>query len=76
VKTYAFIGPFLPFFSEGKIDELADHLKEVYVDRVLVDRLNIKAGNWQTIRETLNRYYPELLLKSKMRYSRVLIIAE
>lgn len=65
VKTYVFIGPFLPYISEETINELANQIKEVGVDRVLIDRLNIKAGNWQTIQETLSMYYPELLLKFK-----------
>jgi len=61
IRTYAFIGPLLPFISEETIDELAAQLKEISVDRVLVDRLNIKGGNWQSIQETLRRHYPELI---------------
>lgn len=61
VRTYAFLGPLLPFISEETVDELADQLREVHVDRILVDRLNIKGGNWKTIEDALRRHYPELL---------------
>ena len=61
IKTYAFIGPFLPIISEETTDELINQLKEVGIDRVLVDKFNIKAGNSQMIRETLNQYYPKLV---------------
>jgi len=61
VRTYAFLGPLLPFISEETLDGLAGQLREVRVDRVLVDRLNLKGGNWQAIEATLKRHYPELL---------------
>ena len=31
------------------------------MNRVLVDRLNIKAGNWGSIKGTLERHYPDQL---------------
>ncbi len=63
IRTYAFVGPFLPLISEKTIEDLANRLKELYISRVLIDRLNIKAGNWQTIIEAVKRYYPELIPK-------------
>ncbi len=60
VRTYAFLGPLLPLLSET-IEELASQLREVGVGRVMVDRLNIKGGNWKTIAETVAQHYPELL---------------
>jgi len=63
LRTYAFIGPVLPFLAEEGMESLIRSLSEVGVGRVLVDRLNIKYGNWRIIRATLERYYPELLPK-------------
>jgi DNA repair photolyase len=65
VKTYAFIGPFLPFLSEETIEALVDQLEEVHVDRVLIDRLNIRSSNWSSINEVLVKYYPDLILEFK-----------
>lgn len=64
VPTYAFIGPLLPYVSEQGLDELLNQLAGS-VGRVLVDRLNIKAGNWRNIEETVERNYSELLPKIK-----------
>jgi hypothetical protein len=51
----------LPLLSEETFGELVDQLKDAGVRRVLVDRLNIKGGNWGTIEETVRRHYPGLL---------------
>jgi DNA repair photolyase len=61
LKTYAFIGPILPFFTEETFGELVHQLKEVGVGRVLVDRLNIKYGNWEAIKAVLEKHHPDLL---------------
>ncbi|MFQ6074774.1 MAG: radical SAM protein [Candidatus Bathyarchaeia archaeon] len=61
IRTYAFLGPILPFLTEETLDELLQRLGAIGVERVLVDRLNIKWGNWPPIREALKRHYPELL---------------
>ena len=60
IPTYAFLGPLLPFVSEEGFDDLLNRLAES-VGRVLVDRLNIKAGNWRNIEATLEKHYPETL---------------
>lgn len=60
VPTYAFLGPLLPFLSENGLDELLNQLADC-VNRVLIDRLNIKAGNWLPIRRTLERYSPQII---------------
>lgn len=61
VPTYAFLGPILPILSEASFESLVERLGEVGVGRVLVDRLNIKAGNWATIRNVLEQRYGSLL---------------
>lgn len=61
VETYAFIGPFLPYLTEESFDELIKELLDVKVSRVMVDKLNIKAGNWKGVKEALRLYNPELI---------------
>ena len=63
VETYAFLGPMLPYLSESRLDELLDRLLEAGVNRVMVDRLNLKAGNWPPIRKVLSQNFPYLLPK-------------
>jgi len=67
----------LPIISETKIELLLNSLLD-RVDRVLVDRLNIKAGNWKKIKNALQDNYPEVLdnfqlasRKESMYYSRL-----
>lgn len=64
VPTFAFLGPLLPFLSEVGFDELLNNIASK-VGRVIVDRLNIKAGNWKSIEETLEEFYPELVTEFK-----------
>ncbi len=60
IPTYAFLGPLLPYLSEESVEALVDGLADK-VSRVIVDRLNIKAGNWRSIEAALLDNYPELL---------------
>ncbi len=60
IPTYAFLGPLLPYLSEEGVESLVDGLADT-VSRVIVDRLNIKAGNWRSIETALGDNYPELL---------------
>ena len=64
IPTYAFLGPLLPFISDEEIENLLNNLADK-VSRVIVDRLNIKAGNWKSIEETLFVNYPEILPRFK-----------
>ena len=59
VETYAFLGPLLPYISEEGIEELLDELAEK-AGRIIIDRLNIKAGNFKPIRHALSAHYPDL----------------
>ena len=63
IETYAFIGPILPYTTEESLEELIARLAKIPVKRILVDRLNIKAGNWRTIKGTILEHYPYLLPK-------------
>ncbi len=64
VPTYAFLGPLLPFLSEPQLEELLNILADK-VGRVIVDRLNIKAGNWKPIENTVLKLRPEILPEFK-----------
>jgi DNA repair photolyase len=64
IPTFAFLGPLLPYITEEKLEDLLNNLADK-VSRVIVDRLNIKAGNWKSIEGTLVAYYPEVLLEFK-----------
>ena len=63
LMTYAFIGPLLPILVEETFVKLIHKLKEVGVNKVLVDRLNIKYGNWEIIKAVLEKNYPDLIPK-------------
>lgn len=60
IPTYAFLGPLLPFISENDLENLLNNLADK-INRVIVDRLNIKAGNWGSIEKTVVENYPEIL---------------
>ena len=61
IQTYAMLGPFLPFISERDLEELIRILSRIKIDYLLVDRLNLKAGNWKSIKEAIASYNPQLL---------------
>jgi len=63
IPTYAFVGPMLPYLTEETLDSLIRELREVGVGYALVDRLNIKYGNWAPIKATLLERFPELVSK-------------
>ena len=64
ILTYAFLGPLLPYISDVGLENLLNNLADK-VGRVIIDRLNIKAGNWKTIEDTILNNYPAFLLKFK-----------
>jgi DNA repair photolyase len=59
IPTWAFIGPVLPYLTEDGLELLLDELAG-YVNRILIDRMNIKSGNMSDIRGTLSEHYPDL----------------
>lgn len=64
IPTYAFLGPLLPFLSEMQLEELLNMIADK-VGRVIVDRLNIKAGNWKSIENTVLKLRPDILPEFK-----------
>ena len=61
ISTYVFLGPIIPVLTEQTLSQLFEKFNEGFVDRLLIDKLNIKAGNWPAIRDTLREYFPEKL---------------
>lgn len=60
ISTFVFIGPFIPGISDKNLDELFKRLKEARVKTILIDKLNLKCGNWPEIKKVLDKHYPEL----------------
>ncbi len=61
IGTYVFLGPVLPYITDKDLEVLMEKIG--FVDYVMVDRLNIKGGNWPRIRNVLMKEYPDLLDK-------------
>lgn len=62
IKTWVFIAPLLPDLSGKTIPALLEEIKHS-VDYLMVDRLNIKSGNWYGIEKVLRKYHPDLISK-------------
>jgi len=60
ISTFVFIGPFIPGISDKNLDELFKKFEEAGVKTILIDKLNLKCGNWSGIKKVLDKYYPEL----------------
>ncbi len=63
IRTYAFLGPFLPFLSdtEESLTSLLRAIKDVGVDYFYVDRLNQRFGVWLSLRNLLQEHFPHLV---------------
>ncbi len=84
IRTYAFVGPLLPFLSDGaeSITSILKVLKDIGVDYFYVDKLNLRYGVWPALLKLLHEHYPELIAEyrkiffeagAKMAYSDGLI---
>jgi len=61
IHTWVFIGPVMPYITEKNIDKLIENIAKAGVKNVLVDRLNLKLGMWEKIKNFLSKNYPELI---------------
>lgn len=59
IKTWVFLGPVMPYITES--EEMIDAIAEVKPEYVLVDRLKLKEGVWEKVREFIVGFKPELL---------------
>ncbi|MCS7385314.1 MAG: radical SAM protein [archaeon GB-1867-005] len=60
IRTYAFLGPLIPLICESNIERLITKLSHINVDYIIVDKLNVKAGNWPYIDRALRIHFPTL----------------
>jgi DNA repair photolyase len=62
VRTYAFLGPLLPYLSdiEGSLVPLLKAFKDAGVDYFYVDRLNPRFGVWPSVKNLLQEHFPHL----------------
>jgi DNA repair photolyase len=63
IRTYAFIGPLLPFLSDNEqnITALLKAVKGAGVDYFYVDKLNLRYGVWPALLKLLHEHYPDLI---------------
>lgn len=60
IKTLIFLGPFIPGISDKNLEALFGKFTEVGIDYLIVDKLNLKCGNWVEIKKVLDTHYPNL----------------
>jgi DNA repair photolyase len=63
MRTYAFVGPLLPFLSDNEesIMPLLKAIKDIGVDYFYVDKLNLRYGVWPALLKLLHERYPALV---------------
>ncbi|RLG49417.1 MAG: hypothetical protein DRN96_09630, partial [Thermoproteota archaeon] len=62
---FMFIGPILPAVTEQDLEQLFEEAASAGVSYVLVDKLNVKAGNWRSIQKALKTRMPKLIPQFK-----------
>jgi DNA repair photolyase len=62
IRTYAFFGPILPYFSdtEKEMEDVLRKFQSAGVESVLIDRLNFRGGVFGRILQMLRHSHPEL----------------
>jgi DNA repair photolyase len=63
LRSYAFVGPLLPFLSDGEesITSLLKAIKDIGVDYFFLDKLNLRYGVWPSLLKLLHEHYPSLI---------------
>lgn len=63
IRTYAFLGPLLPYLSdtEANLSLLLRAVKDAGVDYFYVDRLNRRFGVWQSLKSIFHQHFPGLI---------------
>jgi len=63
IRTYAFLGPLLPYLSdtEENLTSLLKAVKDVGVDYFYLDRLNRRFGVWTSLKSLLQRHFPDIV---------------
>jgi len=65
VSTYVFLGPILPYITDGdeNLQDMVMNFAKAKVGCVIVDRLNMRWGVWTSIVKFLTMHYPDLVPK-------------
>ncbi len=63
IKTWAFIGPIMPFITGKNLACLIEELSKAKVGYILVDKLRMKPGLWEKIKKFYSAQYPDLASK-------------
>jgi DNA repair photolyase len=63
IKTYAFLGPLLPYLSDTEVSlvPLFKAVQDVGANYFYIDRLNRRFGVWQSLRCLLQEHFPHLI---------------
>ena len=63
IRTYAFVGPLLPFLSDSdaNIMSILKAIKDIGVDYFYVDKLNLRYGVWPALLKLLHEHYAGLI---------------
>jgi len=63
IRTYAFVGPLLPFLSDtdDNITSILKALEDIGIDYFYVDKLNLRYGVWPALLKLLHEHHPELI---------------
>ncbi len=59
INTWVFLGPVMPYITDA--EALVDAIAKVKPKYVLVDKLRMKEGVWERVREFVRGFEPELL---------------
>ncbi len=59
INTWVFLGPVMPYITE--VEALVEAIAEVKPKYVLVDKLRLKEGVWERVKEFVQGFKPELL---------------
>lgn len=59
VDAWVFLGPVMPYITD--VEVLVEAIAEVKLKYVLVDKLRLKEGVWESVQEFLQGFKPELL---------------
>jgi DNA repair photolyase len=63
IKTYAFLGPILPYLSDQNLEETIHTIANTGVSYIYADKLNMKPGLWPILNKFLNKDLPDLHTK-------------
>ena len=67
IRVYVFLGPFLPCVSDRNLEEYFSTMREIGVEEIWVDKLNLKPNTLERMGKVLSRKDPELFDQIKQK---------